>query len=415
MKENPIYYTQLPNGLRMVHMRDRSPVAYCGFAINVGTRDELPEESGMAHFVEHLLFKGTEKRKAWHIVNRLDAVGGELNAYTTKEETFVYATALTTHFERAMELCADVVFHSVFPQKEMDKEVDVVIDEIQSYKDSPSELIYDDFEDMVFSGSPMGRNILGDKKKLKHYKSADVQRFVQRNYTTDRILFFSIGNIDFKRIERLAERYLTPIPASQKRIQRVAPSLYVPQQKYIRKSTCQSHVMIGVRAFDLRDDRRLAFALVNNILGGPGMNSRLNLLLREKNGMAYNVESVYTPYSDTGIFSIYFGTDEKNREKCTDLVMGELKRLRTELITPQRLARLKRQWMGQLTIMQENRENFVLSLARSYLYFDKCETLADVNNQLNEVSAEDLMSLSEQLFRDEMLSMLVYSNKSDKV
>lgn len=415
MKENPIYYTQLPNGLRMVHMRDRSPVAYCGFAINVGTRDELPEESGMAHFVEHLLFKGTEKRKAWHIVNRLDAVGGELNAYTTKEETFVYATALTTHFERAMELCADVVFHSVFPQKEMDKEVDVVIDEIQSYKDSPSELIYDDFEDMVFSGSPMGRNILGDKKTLKHYKSADVQRFVQRNYTTDRILFFSIGNIDFKRIERLAERYLTPIPASQKRIQRVAPSLYVPQQNYIRKSTCQSHVMIGVRAFDLRDDRRLAFALVNNILGGPGMNSRLNLLLREKNGMAYNVESVYTPYSDTGIFSIYFGTDEKNREKCTDLVMGELKRLRTELITPQRLARLKRQWMGQLTIMQENRENFVLSLARSYLYFDKCETLADVNNQLNEVSAEDLMSLSEQLFRDEMLSMLVYSNKSDKV
>lgn len=411
MKEHPISYAKLPNGLRLVHMRDRSPVAYCGFAINVGTRDELPEESGMAHFVEHLLFKGTEKRKAYHIVNRLDAVGGELNAYTTKEETFVYATALTTHFERAMELCSDVVFHSVFPQREMDKEVDVVIDEIQSYKDSPSELIFDDFEDMIFSGSSMGRNILGEKKFLKRYKSADVRRFVERNYTTDRILFFSIGNIDFKRVERLAEKYLAGIPASQSQTVRVAPSAYVPQRQYVRKSTCQSHVMIGVRAFDLCDDRRLAFGLVNNILGGPGMNSRLNLLLREKNGMAYTVESVYTPYSDTGIFSIYFGTDEKNREKCTALVMSELERLRTELITPQKLSQLKRQWMGQLTIMQENRENYVLSLARSFLYFDKVESLADIKNQLDEISAVTLRELSDQLFRDEMLSLLVYSSK----
>lgn len=410
-KESPIFYTKLDNGLRLVHMRDRSSVAYCGFAINVGTRDELPEESGMAHFVEHLLFKGTEKRKAYHIVNRLDAVGGELNAYTTKEETYVYATALTTHFDRAMELCADVVFHSTFPQKEMDKEVDVVIDEIQSYKDSPAELIYDDFEDMVFSGSPMGRNILGEKRALKRYKSADVRRFVERNYTTDRILFFSIGNIDFKRVERLAEKYLKDIPATHIQTERVAPSAYVPQRQFVKKSTCQSHVMIGVRAFDLSDERRLAFGLVNNILGGPGMNSRLNLLLREKNGMAYNVESVYSPYSDTGIFSIYFGTDEKNRERCTSLVMEELKRLQTELINPQRLAQLKRQWMGQLTIMQENRENYVLSLARSFLYFDKVETLSQVSEQLSAITAEQLRDLSAQLFRDDRLSMLVYSNK----
>lgn len=410
-KESPIFYNKLDNGLRLVHMRDRSPVAYCGFAINVGTRDELPEESGMAHFVEHLLFKGTEKRKAYHIVNRLDAVGGELNAYTTKEETYVYATALTTHFDRAMELCADVVFHSTFPQKEMDKEVDVVIDEIQSYKDSPAELIYDDFEDMVFSGSPMGRNILGEKRALKRYKSADVRRFVERNYTTDRILFFSIGNIDFKRVERLAEKYLKDIPATHIQTERVAPSAYIPQRQFVKKSTCQSHVMIGVRAFDLSDERRLAFGLVNNILGGPGMNSRLNLLLREKNGMAYNVESVYSPYSDTGIFSIYFGTDEKNRERCTSLVMEELKRLQTELITPQKLAQLKRQWMGQLTIMQENRENYVLSLARSFLYFDKVETLSQVSEQLSAITAEQLRDLSAQLFRDDRLSMLVYSNK----
>ncbi len=411
MKESPVSYRKLPNGVRLVHLRDRSPVAYCGFVVNVGTRDELPEESGMAHFVEHLLFKGTRKRRAWHILNRVEAVGGELNAYTTKEETFVYATVLTTHFERAMELCADVVFHSTFPQKEMDKEVDVIIDEIQSYKDSPSELIYDDFENMIFSDSPMGRYILGDKKSLKHYKSEDVRRFVDRTYQADKILFFSIGNVDFKRIERWAEKYLMDLPASAPGASRVSPSVYVPQTKYIKKNTCQSHVMIGTRAFDLNDDRRLAFGLVNNILGGTGMNSRLNLLLRERNGMAYNVESVFTPYSDTGIFSVYFGTDEKNREKCTALVMEELKRMRTELIPPRKLLQLKRQWLGQLAIAQENRENLVLSLARSFLYFDKFESLELVKSQLEKISSEMLIDVSETLLREDLLSVLVYSDK----
>lgn len=412
MKENPIYYRRLSNGLRLVHMRDKSPVVYCGFAVNVGTRDELPEESGMAHFVEHLLFKGTEKRKAWHILNRLDSVGGELNAYTTKEETFVYATVLTSDFERAMELCADVVFHSVFPQKEMDKEVDVVIDEIQSYNDSPSELIYDDFEDMIFSGSSMGRNILGDKKSLKRYKSEDVRRFVNRTYTADKILFFSIGNVDFSRIERWADKYFSEVPFPTIVSPKSELSAYVPKIKTIKKNTCQSHVMIGVRAFDLSDDKRLAFGLVNNILGGPGMNSRLNLLLREKNGMAYNVESVYTPYSDTGIFSVYFGTEEKNRAKSTDLVFAELKKLRTELIPQRKLSQMKKQWMGQLTIAQENRENLVLSLGRSFLYFDKFETLADVNVQLEMITPEVVASVSEELLREDMLSVLVYSNKA---
>ncbi|MBO7606625.1 MAG: insulinase family protein [Paludibacteraceae bacterium] len=411
MKESPISYKKLPNGVRLVHLRDRSPVAYCGFVVNVGTRDELPEESGMAHFVEHLLFKGTRKRRAWHILNRVESVGGELNAYTTKEETFVYATVLTTHFERAMELCADVVFHSTFPQKEMDKEVDVIIDEIQSYKDSPSELIYDDFENMIFSGSPMGRYILGDKKALKHYVSEDVRRFVDRTYSADRILFFSIGNIDFKRIERWAEKYFMDVPVLASNASRSALPLYVPQQKLIRKNTCQSHVMIGTRAFDLNDDRRLAFGLVNNILGGTGMNSRLNLLLRERNGMAYNVESVFTPYSDTGIFSVYFGTDEKNREKCTALVMEELKRMRTELIPPRKLLQLKRQWLGQLAIAQENRENLVLSLARSFLYFDKFESLELVKSQLEKISSEMLIDVSETLLREDLLSVLVYSDK----
>lgn len=412
MKENPISYHRLPNGVRLVHMRDKSPVSYCGFAVNVGTRDELPDESGMAHFVEHLLFKGTEKRKAWHILNRLESVGGELNAYTTKEETFIYATVLNSDFERAMELCADVVFHSTFPQKEMDKEVDVVIDEIQSYVDSPSELIYDDFEDVIFSGSSMGRNILGNKKSLKKYKTADVRRFVDRTYTNDKILFFSIGNIDFRRIEHWAEKYFGDIPFGSSSTTKEVLSTYCPQTKMIRKSTCQSHVMIGVRAYDLSDDKRLTFGLVNNILGGPGMNSRLNLLLREKNGMAYNVESVYTPYSDTGIFSVYFGTDEKNREKSTDLVFQELKRFRTELIPQRNLSRMKKQWMGQLAIAQENRENLVLSLARSFLYFDKFESLQDVCAQLDAITPGMVADVSEELFREEMLSLLVYSNKA---
>ena len=410
--QKDIFYDELPNGVRILHLYDDSPVAYCGYAINVGTRDELEKESGMAHFIEHTLFKGTKKRKSWHILNRLESVGGELNAYTTKEETFVYANFLCEDFERAVDLCSDIVFHATFPQKEIEKEVDVIIDEIQSYKDTPSEQIYDDFEELLFEGSPLGRNILGEARRLKKYKTQDAIEFVQRTYNTDKILFFSLGKIPFSRVKRIVLKYVSDIPAKKSNINNPVSSSVTPFSKVINKHTSQSHVMIGAHGYDLYDDKRLPLCLLNNIIGGPSMNSRLNMLLREKNGMAYNVESTYTSYSDAGLWVVYFGTDEKNREKCTQLVMSELKKMREQQMTTLQLDRYKKQLMGQMAIMQENRENLVLSLAKSFLYFNKFETLESVSKQLDALTPQILQDVSREVFDEKCISSLVYACKA---
>ena len=404
-------FWEMPNGIRVVHLYDDSPVAYCGFAINVGTRDELPEESGMAHFIEHTLFKGTQRRKSWHIVNSLESVGGELNAYTTKEETFVYANFLCEDYEKAVDICSDIVFHATFPQKELDKEVDVIIDEIQSYKDTPSEQIYDDFEELLFANTPLGRNILGDAKRLKKYTTQDAINFVRRTYCTDKIVFFSLGKIPFSRVKRLAEKYLNDIEEKRSVVNPIVKSTYEPFDKMVRKHTSQAHVMVGCPSYDLSDDRRLPMSLLNNIIGGPSLNSRLNLLLRERNGMAYNIESTYTSYSDSGLLAIYFGTEERNREKCTDLIYTELKRLREVPFTKIQLEKYKKQMIGQMTIMQENRENLVLSMAKSFLYFNKFETLEYVYNQLNEVTPSVILDVVNDVLRADRLSTLIYQGK----
>jgi len=401
------HYT-LKNGIRIVHKPDASPVSYCGIAINAGTRDEEETESGMAHFVEHMLFKGTTKRKAWHIINRLEDVGGELNAYTTKEETFVYATVLSADFERAMELCADVVFHSVFPQNEIDKEVDVIIDEINSYNDSPSELIFDDFENILFQDYSIGRNILGDAKRLQTYTTQDALKFVNRNYCTDQIVFFSLGSIPFKKIVRWAEKYLGEVPERLLQTKRVTPEIYIPQRKIVEKDTYQAHVMLGNRAYSLPDKNRLALYLLNNILGGPGMNSRLNLALRERNGMAYNVESSYTSYSDTGLLLIYFGTDIKNENKCRNLVYNELKKLRNQKFTSIQLEKSKRQLLGQLAISQENKESLSLSLAKSFLYFNRFESLPEVHKRMETITAEQLQDIANEILNENNISVLSF-------
>lgn len=406
---NDIFSCVLSNGIRVVHLYDDSPVAYCGFAINVGTRDELEHESGMAHYIEHTLFKGTKKRRSWHILNRLDSLGGELNAYTTKEETFVYANILKEDYERAVELCSDIVFHSVFPQKELNKEVDVIIDEIHSYKDTPSELIYDEFEENLFNGTPLGRNILGDAKRLKKFKTEDCVSFVKRNYCTDKILFFSLGKLPFKKVCHLAEKYFGEIEEKISVPKSKIELDYQPFRKIIKKHTSQAHVMIGGLGYELAEDKRLPLALVNNILGGPSMNSRLNILLREKNGMAYNVESSYTSYSDSGIFTVYFGTDEKNRERCTALVRGELLRLSSHPLSRTQLERCKKQLMGQMAISQENRENLILSLAKSFLYFNTFETLENISLQLEKIDSLQLMEVCAEVFDEKILSELVYT------
>jgi Predicted Zn-dependent peptidases len=322
-------------------MPDASPVSYCGLAMNVGTRDELPHEHGMAHFIEHLIFKGTSHRKSWHIITAMEEVGGELNAYTTKEETFLYSVFLERYFEKAIGLIADMAAHSVFPEKEILKETDIVLDEIESYNDSPSDLIFDEIEDILFDGYPIGRNILGSANSLKQFSREDILNFYRRNYTAERMVFFSLGGTDFKKIIRLAEKHLNSIPAGLRPLIRQIPELYTPQSRKESKDTHQTHYILANRAYTLYHPDRMALYLLNNILGGPGMNSLLNLSLRERSGLVYNVESSYTPYTDTGALTIYFGSDPEDMPRCAKLIEKELNKLKREPLTDRYVAKAK--------------------------------------------------------------------------
>lgn len=398
----------LPNGLRIIHEPTLSKVSYCGFAIDAGTRDEAENEQGMAHFVEHLIFKGTEKRKAWHILNRMENVGGDLNAYTNKEETVVYAAFLTEHLERALELLGDIVFHSTFPQHEIEKETEVIIDEIQSYEDNPSELIFDDFEDMIFRNHPLGRNILGKPDLLRSFRTEDVLSFTRRFYQPGNMLFFVQGQYDFKKIVRLAEKHLADVPAVTVDNQRVPPPLYVPERLVVPKDTHQAHVMIGSRGYNAYDDKRTALYLLNNILGGPGMNSKLNVSLRERRGLVYNVESNLTSYTDTGAFCIYFGTDIEDMDTCLKLTYKELKRMRDVKMTSSQLAAAKKQLIGQIGVASDNFENNALGMAKTYLHYHKYESSEVVFKRIETLTAEQLMEVANEMFAEEYLSTLIY-------
>ena len=398
----------LPNGLRIIHEPTLSKVSYCGFAIDAGTRDEAENEQGMAHFVEHLIFKGTEKRKAWHILNRMENVGGDLNAYTNKEETVVYAAFLTEHLERTLELLGDIVFHSTFPQHEIEKETEVIIDEIQSYEDNPSELIFDDFEDMIFRNHPLGRNILGKPDLLRSFRTEDVLSFTRRFYQPGNMVFFVQGQYDFKKIVRLAEKHLADVPAVTVDNQRVPPPLYVPERLVVSKDTHQAHVMIGSRGYNAYDDKRTALYLLNNILGGPGMNSKLNVSLRERRGLVYNVESNLTSYTDTGAFCIYFGTDIEDMDTCLKLTYKELKRMRDVKMTSSQLAAAKKQLIGQIGVASDNFENNALGMAKTYLHYHKYESSEVVFKRIETLTAEQLMEVANEMFAEEYLSTLIY-------
>ena len=398
----------LPNGLRIIHKPTLSKVAYCGFAIDAGTRDEEENEQGMAHFVEHLIFKGTEKRKAWHILNRMENVGGDLNAYTNKEETVVYSAFLTEHLERAMELLGDIVFHSTFPQHEIEKETEVIIDEIQSYEDTPSELIFDDFEDLIFRNHPLGRNILGKPDLLRGFRSEDVLSFTRRYYQPGNMVFFVQGQYDFKKVVRLATKYFSDVPAVNVVSRRVPPPLYVPEQLTIAKDTHQAHVMIGSRGYHAFDDKRTALYLLNNILGGPGMNSRLNVALRERRGLVYTVESNLTSYTDTGAFCIYFGTDLEDMDTCLRLTYKELKRMRDNKMSPSQLAAAKKQLIGQIGVASDNFENNALGMAKAYLHYHKYESSESVFQRIEALTAEQLLEVANEMFAEPYLSTLVY-------
>lgn len=398
----------LPNGIRLVHGRTQSPVAYLGVMVNTGTRDELEHEHGMAHFIEHVLFKGTHRRKAFHITSRLENVGGDLNAYTTKEETVVHATVLKEDFHRAMELLYDIVYCSTFPEKELAKEKDVILDEINSYKDSPSELIFDDFEELLYPQHPFGRNILGSKRHIKRFTKADVESFISRNYKSHEVVVCSMGKIPFHRVEQLALRYFGNIPAGIRENERIPISYSVPQLKEVKKGTYQKHCIIGSQSYHLNHENRVGMLLLTNILGGPGQNSRLNMVLRERNGLSYNVEAVYSPYSDTGVFSIYFGTDKINFERALELIYKEMKSLKETRLGSLQLTRAKKQLMGQLAIASENSESLMLGVARSYMLYNSIDTVDEVNRCIERVTANGLLTIANEMFDPTKLSTLIY-------
>ena len=430
MKMNYNTHT-LANGLRIIHLPSAQPVVYCGYAVGAGTRDEeLGREEGMAHFCEHITFKGTERRSSMQILGHLESVGGDLNAFTNKEETVYHAAVLKENIDRAVDLLTDIVFHSTYPQAEIDKEVEVIVDEIESYNDSPAELVYDLFENAVFGGHPLGHNILGTAEKLRRYTTADALRFTRRYYRPENSVFFAYGDVDFQKLVRLLERANAADAAAES----VAVVSLPPQQSAISDNSCcgggkdtaaallppyvaqhiehhmdthLAHVMLGTRAYDVHDERRIALYLLNNILGGPGMTARLNVSLRERNALVYTVESMAQSYSDTGLWAVYFGCDPKNVKRCLRLIRCELDKVMQRPLSDAQLRSAKRQIRGQIGIACDSRESFALDFAKSYLHYGWKKDVTALCERIDALTAADLQRVAQDLFAEERLTTLV--------
>ena len=442
----------LDNGLRIIHLPSDSQVVYCGYQINAGTRNEEPGEEGLAHFCEHVTFKGTERRKAWHILNCLESVGGDLNAYTNKEGTVYYSAILKEHIARAVDLLSDIVFHSVYPQAEIDKEVEVICDEIESYNDSPAELIYDEFENILLKGSPLGHNILGTAEQVRAFKTEDALRFTRKLYRPDNAIFFAYGDIDFKKLVKLIGRALadndsvgklaenevpqisqiTQISGDENSIAEeksvssvksvglenypsVGPKNYpsvgdgiAGQTIVMQKNPHQAHVMIGTRAYDVNDDRRMPLYLLNNMLGGPGMNAKLNLALREHNGLVSTVESTMVAYGDTGTWSIYFGCDEHDVKRCLRLVRKELDKFMQKPLSDAQLKAAKKQIKGQIGVACDNRENFALDFGKSFLHYGWEKNVDRLYEQVDAITAAQIQAVAQELFDKDRLTTLIF-------
>ena len=450
----------LDNGLRIIHLPSDSQVVYCGYQINAGTRNEEPGEEGLAHFCEHVTFKGTERRKAWHILNCLESVGGDLNAYTNKEGTVYYSAILKEHIARTVDLLSDIVFHSVYPQAEIDKEVEVICDEIESYNDSPAELIYDEFENILFKGSPLGHNILGTAEQVRAFKTEDALRFTRKLYRPDNAIFFAYGDIDFKKLVKLIQKALGECPKgrelacsadyksaetpteeriaeetpTEERITEETPTGETPTEEMeagdanhkvqsskfnvqskvagqtivMQKNTHQAHVMIGTRAYDVNDDRRMPLYLLNNMLGGPGMNAKLNLALREHNGLVYTVESTMVAYGDTGTWSIYFGCDEHDVKRCLRLVRKELDKFMQKPLSDAQLKAAKKQIKGQIGVACDNRENFALDFGKSFLHYGWEKNVDRLYEQVDAITAAQIQAVAQELFDKDRLTTLIF-------
>ncbi len=392
----------------MIHKNTNSPVAHLGVLINTGSRDEKKNEHGLAHFIEHSVFKGTKKRRAFHVLSRIEGVGGELNAYTTKEETVLYSTFLNEYYERAAELLGDILLNSVYPEKELEREKEVIFEEINSYKDSPSDLIFDEFEELVYNGHPIARNILGTRKNILKFNREFILRFIQNNYHTNQIVISSVGNFNFNELIKLLERNFGEMEKKLRTSTRKKFQNYSPQKRSIEKETYQSHCIIGNIAFDFQHPQRIVMVLLNNILGGQAMNSRLNLALRERRGMAYNVESGYTAYSDTGLFNVYFGTDKENLEKALSLVLKEFKLLRDTKLGAIQLSKAKKQLIGQIAISTESHEELMLAIGKSFLLYNKVDPLKVVFNKIEAITTSEFLEVANIVLNENQMSTLIY-------
>ncbi len=402
---------RLSNGIRLIHKTSNSTVAHCGIAINAGSRDELDHEQGLAHFIEHVIFKGTQRRRNFHILSHMENVGGELNAYTTKEDTCIYASFMHPHYQRWFDLLSDILFNSVFPEKELDKEKDIVLDEINSYKDSPGEQIFDDFDGVVFREHPLGRNILGDPKQIRRFNERSIRTFMESNYMTGEMVICSVGRIEFSRLVRLTEKYFGHIQPGNRAGKRIPFNDYKAETRFIKRRNHQSHCVMGNMAFHSDHPLKTGMVLLNNILGGPGLNSRLNMAVREKHGFCYNIESHYQPFTDSGIFSIYFGTAPGYTEKTLAIIRKELGRLRENRLGTLQLKRAKQQLIGQVAITYESNLSEMLSMGKSMLVFDQVDSLEDINRKIEAIGTGDLLEAANQVFDPDHLSILAYRPK----
>ena len=398
----------LNNGLRIIHLPNTSKIAYCGYQIKAGTRNEKPGDEGLAHFCEHVTFKGTQTHTSTAIINKLESVGGDLNAFTNKEDTVFYSAIPVEHFAKAVDVLSDIVFYSIFPQAEIDKEVEVICDEIESYNDSPAELIYDEFENLVFKGHPLGHNILGSADRVRGFATADAMRFTQQYYRPDNAIFFVYGNIDFKRLVKTLEK-LTPKQLQENVVDEalVVANGKLPELTILSHDTHQAHVMIGNRAYSATHPLRIPLYLLNNMLGGPGMNARLNVILRERRGLVYSVESSMVCYGDTGLWSVYFGCDPHDVNRCVRLVKGESNRLMEKPLPEKTLAAAKRQIKGQLAVACDNNENFAIDFGKSFLHFGDEKDIEKLYQKIDAVTAEQIQQVAKEIFDKDSLATLV--------
>ena len=403
---------ELPNGIRIVHREvTHTRLVHCGFVLNIGSRDESKEQEGLAHFWEHMVFKGTKKRKSFHILNRLESLGGELNAYTTKEKICFYSSILHIHFNKAAELLCDITFNSTFPLQQIERERQVILEEMSMYKDSPDDSIQDDLDELVFEGHSLGRNILGCEETVGAFAQKDFFDFISTRLDTSNIVFSVVGNISFKKVLAQVEGFLSKIPSKKSLYVRNGFSSYQPKNKVVEKEISQSLSALGKPAYSLYDPKRYKLFLLNNILGGPCMNSRLNLALREKKGYVYSVESTYQAYSDTGFFGIFYGTEEKTSKKALKIVLGEIEKLRTRKLGVLQLHMAKEQAIGQMAMAEENYAGLMLVFGKNLIDQGKIEALDTIFEVIRRTTAEELLEISNEVFALDEMSFLTYTPK----